>query len=66
MNNYLKPLKVISAILAIITAGLLTLWALDIIDNETTKETLVKVALVSAIALVLSLVLQLLSGNSKK
>lgn len=66
MNKFLQPLRIITALLAVITAGLLALWVLGVTDDEQTKEFIIKVALISGIAVVLSTVLQLLSGSDKK
>lgn len=65
MKNNMKSLRIVTAFFAIITAGLLTLWVLGVIDNEATKDTIIKLALVSGIAVALSAVLQLLSGPDK-
>ncbi len=66
MNKYTQPLRVVTALLAVFTAGLLVLWVLGATDDEQTKDFIIKVALVSVIAMVLSTVLQLLSGSDKK
>ena len=61
----MKSLRIVTAFFAIITAGLLALWVLGVIDNDATKDTIVKLALISGIAVALSAVLQLLSGQDK-
>lgn len=66
MQNFTRPLKIVTALLAVITAGLLAAWVFGVIDSEAVKDTVLKLALVSAIAVALSVILQLLSDSDKK
>lgn len=66
METFIRPLRIITALLAVITAGLLAAWVFGIIDSEAVKDTVIKFALVSAIAVALSVILQMLSGSDKK
>jgi hypothetical protein len=61
----MKTLKIITALLAVITAVMLILWVIGVTDSESTKEAILKVATISGIAAALAAVLQVLTGNKK-
>ena len=56
----------ITALFAVVTAGLLILWVVGAIDSTETKDLIVKLAAVSGIVAALSAVLQIVVGSSKK
>ena len=65
MKQYTHALRILTALFAVISAVMLILWVIGVIDGESTKELILKIATVFGIATALSAILQLLSGPNK-
>ncbi len=65
MKQYTHVLRILTALFAVISAVMLILWVIGVIDGESTKELILKIATVFGIAAALSAILQLLSGPNK-